>query len=331
MRRGILCSGNWVVDLIKIIDQWPKEGMLVNILSESMNGGGGPHNVLMNLAKMDPEIPLYASGLISNDKYGHYIEAELDRHTIDRGYLYRTSEESTSFTDVMMNASNGNRTFFHKRGTNSLLDLNHFSEINCDAKIFYLGYPMLLAALDSLDDQYGTKVAKLLATMKQKGFITALDLVSVDDLNYPEIVNAFLPYTDYLIINEIEAEKCSDVPTRVGGELSIEGLSNAAANILKLGVNSLVVIHAPEGGFVISNDGEEIFEPSQNLAPTEIKGSVGAGDAFCAGILYGLHQELVLKRCIEIANTNAWFNLQNETSTGGVVAIKDILKKIANL
>ncbi len=328
MRNGILCTGNWVVDLIKIIDQWPKEGMLANILSESIHGGGGPHNVLVNLAKMDPRLPLYASGLISNDKYGKFLESELDKIRIDRNYLYKTSEESTSFTDVMTNTLNGNRTFFHKRGTNSLLDLEHFEEIECDAKIFYLGYPMLLDKLDSLDDQYGTRVARLLGSMQKKGFITALDLVSIDNMNFKEIIAPILKYTDYLIINEIEAENCSLIQTRFDGKLSKENLSKAADELLKLGVNKLVVIHSPEGGFAKSVEGQEIFSPSKRISARDLKGSVGAGDAFCAGILYGIHQECDLKKCLEIANTNAWFNLHNESSTGGAVSINTILENI---
>ena len=328
MRSGILCSGNWVVDLIKIIDRWPQEGMLANILSETMNGGGGPHNVLVNLAKMDPDLPLFASGLVSNDKFGKFLELELDKFGINRSYLFKTSEESTSFTDVMTNKSNGNRTFFHKRGTNALLNLEYFNEVDCNAKIFYLGYPMLLDSLDSNDSQYGTKAARLLSSMRKKGLINAVDLVSIENENYKEIIQPILRFTDYLIINEIEAEKCSGIPTRGDGKLLKQNLSKASNALLNSGVNKMVAIHAPEGGFAESIEGEKLFVNSKNILDDEIKGSVGAGDAFCAGMLYGLHQEFDLKKCLEIANTNAWFNLQNETSTGGAVSANKIFEKI---
>ena len=265
MRSGILCSGNWVVDLIKIIDRWPQEGMLANILSESMNGGGGPHNVLVNLAKMDPDLPLFASGLVSNDKFGKFLELELDKFGINRSYLFKTSEESTSFTDVMTNKSNGNRTFFHKRGTNALLNLEYFDEVDCNAKIFYLGYPMLLDSLDSDDSQYGTKAARLLSSMRKKGLKNAVDLVSIENEHYKETIQPILRYTDYLIINEIEAEKCSGIPTRSDGKLLKQNLSKASNALLNSGVNKLVAIHAPEGGFAESIEGEKLFINSKNI------------------------------------------------------------------
>ncbi len=330
MRKGILCAGNWIVDLIKIIDIWPNEGMLANIISESMCGGGAPHNVLVNLAKMDSKLPLFASGLIGKDKFGEYLKSVLDLNNIDRKYLFETSEESTSFTDVMTDQSSGNRTFFHKRGTNALLDIKHFNDIESNAKIFHLGYLMLLDKLDSKHLEDGTKAAHLFKSMKKKGFTTSADLVSVDIGNYSEIILPSLKYIDYLIINEIEAAKCSNIKTRSNSQLSHTGLSEAASFLLEQGVNKLVVIHSPEGGFAKFKNGEPIFVPSKKLSSDSIKGSVGAGDAFCAGMLYGLHQDFSVKQTLKIANRSAWFNLQNETSTGGAVSIINYQLSINN-
>ena len=58
-----------------------------------------------------------------------------------------------------------------------------------------------------------------------------------------------------------------------------------------MGVNDLVVIHAPEGGYAMDRSRKYYQQESLKLPDGYIKGTVGAGDAFCAGILYSLYKE----------------------------------------
>lgn len=39
-RKGIACGGNWIIDLVKVVDFYPPENALANILSQSQGGGG---------------------------------------------------------------------------------------------------------------------------------------------------------------------------------------------------------------------------------------------------------------------------------------------------
>ena len=41
-RQGVLAAGNWLVDHVKLIDAWPAQDGLVNILGQSSSNGGGP-------------------------------------------------------------------------------------------------------------------------------------------------------------------------------------------------------------------------------------------------------------------------------------------------
>ncbi|NBV87365.1 MAG: carbohydrate kinase family protein, partial [Verrucomicrobia bacterium] len=72
-RQGILAGGNWIVDAVKIIDTWPQEDALANILSESRGTGGSPFNVLVDLALMGAPFSLDAAGLVGEDAHGRYI------------------------------------------------------------------------------------------------------------------------------------------------------------------------------------------------------------------------------------------------------------------
>ncbi len=44
-RSGIICAGNWIVDLIHDLDRWPNESELVRIGTQARGVGGGPVGV----------------------------------------------------------------------------------------------------------------------------------------------------------------------------------------------------------------------------------------------------------------------------------------------
>jgi len=93
-RKGIACAGNWIIDLAKVVDFYPPENALANILSESMGGGGCAHNVTLNLAKFDAGLDLYALGVIGNDPNGDFIVAECRQFPhINIDQVRRTSQE----------------------------------------------------------------------------------------------------------------------------------------------------------------------------------------------------------------------------------------------
>lgn len=330
-RNGIMAAGNWILDHVKRIERWPTQGMLVSINGEAKGSGGAPYNVLLNLAKMETGLPLYAAGLIGEDNAGDYIIQELSENHIDKQYMQRTDNAPTSYTDVMTEEQGGARTFFHQRGANSLLDYDFLAQIENTAKIFHLGYLLLLDELDKTDDEYGVRAARALAMLKEKGFHTSVDVVSEEGERFRRVVRPCLPYIDYLILNEIEAGESSErVIRNADGSINTNALRESAADLMDGGISKLIIIHFPEGGFARDAAGNEIFTPSYHITNDEIKGTVGAGDAFCAGALYAIHEGLPLDETLHIANACARFNLLNLTSTAGAVPINTIRTYIKN-
>jgi sugar/nucleoside kinase (ribokinase family) len=61
---------------------------------------------------------------------------------------------------------------------------------------------------------------------------------------------------------------------------------------------------------------------------SQIVSSVGAGDAFCAGCLYAVHEGYSLDDLLAFANESARFNLFSATSTGGAPTLEDIRKML---
>ena len=62
--------GNWLVDSVKFIDVYPTKGNLITITDVEVGLGGCSHNVLVDLARLNSGLPLYAGGCIGRDAYG---------------------------------------------------------------------------------------------------------------------------------------------------------------------------------------------------------------------------------------------------------------------
>ena len=325
LERGISIAGTITVDYNKVIDHYAEKGMLSNILSCTRNVGGCVSNTIINLSKIDPTIPLYAYGGIGNDENGAFVLSVLKKHGINTDGIKIFDGELTSFTDCMTVESTGERTFFFAKGVSirySYEDID-FDSINTD--MFHMGYAMLMEPFDKEDPEYGTVMARTLAKVRSKGIKTSMDMVSVENDRYSEIVQASLKYCDYVIINEIEAGKTVNIsPYGPDGKIDEKAVRKICEKILQAGVREMVVIHAPQGGWAMTSDMKFLSCPSLRLPPGFIKGSVGAGDAFCAGMLYSIYRNLSAEESLQIACAAAACNLSEVDSISGMKNIEEI-------
>lgn len=326
-QRGIASAGNLIVDHVKIIDCYPVQGNLSNISEVSRSTGGATTNLLIDLAKIDPDIPLQAIGCIGDDESGEYVIKQLKHNNIDTGSIQIYTTLGTSFTDVMSVASTGERTFFHYRGANMKLSFDHFDFSMIKADILHIGYALLLDSMDSEDEQYGTIMAKTLAKAQESGIKTAIDVVSENSDRFSKIVPPSLKYTDYCVINEVEASMITGMQARnENGKIDIQSIENMCITLFDMGVGSWVAIHSPEAGYGLEKDGEFIIQPSIDVPREFIKSKVGAGDAFCAGILYSAYKGYNMKVALEIASSTAISSLSEPNSTDGMKSIDEVMK-----
>lgn len=325
-RKGITAGGNFIIDHVKVVDLWPEEGMLAIILEEEKASGGCAYNVLKDLAKLEVDIPLSGIGIISDDEDGRYIIEDLKAHGIDSSMMITMKDVITSYTDVITVKDTGNRTFFHNKGTNKYLDVEHFKFDKITSKILHVGYILLLDTLDGPDGEFGTKMARLLHNAQEYGIKTSVDVVSESSFRFNKIVLPALKYTDYLIFNEIEAGRTTGYEIRMrDGKLNGDNLRRALESLRKSGKSDLICIHFPEGAYAAYGDSEPLFLPSHRCSREFIKSTVGAGDAFCAGMLYGLHEGWDLEKMMRFANAMAAMCLSGTTTTGGMKTMEETI------
>src|SRR5919106_5722284 len=91
-RRGLVAGGNWIIDQVKLVDVYPNREQLANIRGQSQGTGGAPYNVLMNLAKLGADFPLFGAGSVGKDALGELILADCRQHRIDTKFLRVTAD-----------------------------------------------------------------------------------------------------------------------------------------------------------------------------------------------------------------------------------------------
>src|SRR5688572_5535626 len=202
-RSGVMAGGNWIVDHVKMIDRWPPQDALANIRSQFSSNGGSAYNVLKNLGRMGASFPLEAVGLVGDDEAGKFIRDDCAAHRIDTTRLLCSKATPTSYTDVMTEQGSGRRTFFHCRGANAELAPEHFDFSRTRARIFHLGYLLLLDRLDAATAA-GTAAAEVFRAARAAGLKTSADVVSENSDRFARVVRPVLPELDYLFVNEFE-------------------------------------------------------------------------------------------------------------------------------
>ncbi len=326
-RRGLLAAGNWIIDHVKTLDAWPEQDGLVDILAQETGNGGGPYNVLKDLAKLRAPFPLSGLGLVGDDADGRAIRADCAAHGIDTARLQTTTAASTSYTDVMTVSDTGRRTFFHARAANALLGPAHFEFAGCDARWFYLGYLLLLDTLDAIDPATGAPRARaVLRAARDAGLLTALDCVSAVSERFRATAAPVLPEVDVLFANDYEAEHLTGLSLGRGATLDRVTVERAARALLDLGVRRHAILHFPEGACAASRDsGAIVWQPSVNVPPGLVAGAAGAGDAFAAGCLFALHEERPLAEALRLGVCAAATSLLHPTCSGGVLPADEAL------
>lgn len=321
-RKGIACAGNWIVDIVHTIDAWPEKSDLVRIRNEVVGVGGGAANVVLDLAAFQTGLPLYAVGLVGNDAHAEICHNACLDASVDTRWLAATASQPTAHT-LVMNVPGDSRTFFYNPGTNDILseaDIPVEAIAAAGVSLFYLGYLNLLDRLDQVEENGDTGSARLLARAQAAGMITCVDLVSTDTPSFAKTVTAALPHIDFLFLNEVEAQRATG--EAILGPQDRMGLLSAA-RALQAGGAKTVIIHS--GNIALWLDHIDHWAIPASVDPAKIISPVGAGDAFCAGAIFGIHQGWAPKRALDLAHRAAAASLQGATATDGIKPLSVLL------
>lgn len=321
---GITFAGSMIVDHLREIEVLPARSELVKVQKVGNSTGGCVCNTGIDFAILDPTVKVKAAGVVGEDADGDLVLENLAKYNIDTSRVLRRGV--TSFTDVFAEKSNGCRTFFQFGGACDTFDIADIDIPSLDCRIFHIGYILLLNKLDEADPEYGTRMAHLLSRVKACGVKTSIDVVSENSDRFSKIVAPALKYVDYLTFNEIEAGKTVGIELRrADGSLDEERIPEVLRKLFVTGTGEWVIIHCPEGAFGLSRNGSYVVERSKKLPKGYKVGSVGAGDAFCSGVLLAAYRGLSIADALVYGNAAAQVSLRHASASGSMTTIEEAI------
>ncbi len=327
MKKGICVGGVMTVDFLYPVPHYPKSSELTTITEDfSQTTGGAVCNVLGAISRLCPDMPLYAIGRSGGDANGDYIVEELNRFgNIDTSTIVR--EGRATFTAVITDQSSKERTLFTYPGASGNMTEEDVQWDKINANIFHIAYVLMMPNLDSEDAQYGTKMARLFCHAQEKGYKTSIDIVSEMSGRAKKLMPPALKYTDYCIINELEAQETTGILLRdEDKKLHPENMEKALDALKAMGVSTWIAIHCPEGVWGMDENGQYVYVQSLTLPRDYIKGTVGAGDAFCGGVLCGAENGMNLHDALVLGTATASCALGDESANAGVPSLEKTLE-----
>lgn len=264
-----LVIGNIVVDfVVKPEKDLPKWGQLCSVdIPIRPNIGGNGAIFAAYLAKLTKECSL--AGCVGEDTLGQWIEKELDHFGVGLEGL-RKVKRPTSAT-VALVGTDGRRAFLHHIGANAELGPGDIPDDMFGAAWLHIGSPFLLPKLPP------KALTGILKKAKDAGLYTSVDLVW--DPSEQWDLDKMGAYSDVLFLNRDEGEAITGTNAPID-ILDMLGSQGQGITVLKMG----------ESGCALKlNSGESFFAPAFEVKAVD---STGAGDAFNAGFILGLMNEI---------------------------------------
>lgn len=294
----VLCAGILVADYVcEPVARLPAAGELAVSEQLSLSIGGCASNVAVDLRKLGVSVQI--AGRVGQDALGRFVRETLEQSGVETTLLRETPGCNTSGT-LVINVKGEDRRFIHAFGANAFFD---GTEVTADvvrsARILYLGGFFLMPRLGA------PQVAHLFQVARAAGVRTVLDVVIPDPEGCWADLQQVLPHTDVFLPNTDEAQQ-------------ITGLSDPmqqAEQFHAAGAGT-VAITCGGAGSVLVNAHQRLRAGS---FPAEFVDGTGSGDAFAAGYILGLLNDLSAARCLEMGSALGASCVRKSGATTGVM------------
>lgn len=316
---GIVCAGSMIVDASKVIDRYPALDHLAMIEGITLSTGGPALNMAVDLRQLGAPFPVGMLGAVGADEHAAFLLAECARLGISTAGVRQLAGAATSFNDIMVERDGGRRTMFLHNGANALWDAAAAGLP--PAGILHAGAPGIHPLMDRPRPGGGNGWSALLQRAQSGGLHTNLELVSLAPERIAEVASPCLPYLSSIVVNELEAGALTgiDAPAPTVDEpADWPALEAMAASLVERGVSVLAVVHFPAGCVAAAPGGRTWRQGSVHLRREQVRSTNGAGDAFAAGVLLGLHEGWPVEQCLRLAVASAAACVQSPSTSDGI-------------
>lgn len=320
----VLGMGITGVDLLAYVETYPAADAKIRTSDFKIQGGGNAGNTLTGLCRLGVRTEILTK--VGNDAYGSMILEEFAIDGLDTRHVIRKAGISSPFTYVIVDMAGQTRTCLHTPSEDLTED-----EIN----------PAVLDGVDflHLDGRNTLAAIRLAQLANARGIPVMLD-AEKDRPHLRELV----PLCDFLATNAVFPKAFTGAASTEEGMARLLDMGRARLVFTTLGAKGSMVMGLPSEmiGGKRGGDGNEKERrepragealplatetrsyacPSTGLAltlvrcdawpvlPEDIVDTTGAGDAFIAGLIYGLVHSLSVPHMLNLAGFVAAQKLQ---------------------
>jgi sugar/nucleoside kinase (ribokinase family) len=324
-RRGFIAGGTWCLDRNRRINAWPREDSVGIAFGLEERGGGPACNLAVDIKHLDPAIPVETIGLVGDDEAGRKLIAEAEKAGLVHDQMQVTDAGPTHTTEAFVSEASGLRTHISDLGVAALLSPDHFDFSRSTARFMHLGLPGIHPVMDAAWQGDANGWVSVLKKARSEGLETNLELCTVTPERLRGLILPCLPHLDTLIVNDSEIGALAEMITVREGRTDVDACAAASRAMLEQGAMRLVTIHFPDGAITVTRDGNRFFVPSVRVPQEAIVGPNGAGDAFAAGFMYGLHEDWAIEQSLWLGHAAAACSLRSAGTTDGVPGWRECL------
>ena len=272
--------GDINVDVLMSISSYPKPGEDATAAEIVLRPGGSAANTALALTKLGVKTSMI--GRTGDDAWADIALEPLVKAGVDIHYVQRDPDKPTGLIFIPV-TPNGERTMFSYRGANlRILASDIEPQTLANSSILHLsGYNYLV----SPQKEASYRIVELAQDM---GVDLSMDIGTVPAAQAKHELERILPLLNLIILGSDEA----------GDLLSIQTPEEAIPALLERGV-SVVAFKLGQDGCIVADRTGMYRLPALKVETVD---TTGAGDAFCAGMLFAWLHDLSLPAAGLLAN-----------------------------
>lgn len=243
-------------------------------------------------------------GSVGDDSFGEFMNNALQAGGVDTSHLKR-NKEKTALT-LCLNKTGGDRSILTYMGAMDTVEGQWLEDLLPQARHLHICSYFLLKRLQG-------EYPGLLQKAKAHGVTVSLDTNWDPDEKWDGGIKEILPYIDVFLPNENEL-------------MLITGIDNVKDALKYAGehVPLIVVKCGGEGAYAYQN-GNIIKCDAMKV---EVADTVGAGDSFNGGFIYGYLSKLPIEECLKVGTICGSLNVSQPGGTAGQPNLASLKKYI---
>lgn len=281
------------------VDEIPARGTLGLIPSLEMTMGGLAGVTAAVFSRLGGKAAF--TGCLGNDPFGNFLIEAFQHAGVNTQGIHRVDDCNSAATVVLID-SQGERTFLHHVGTvGTLCEDDIDFGLAKRTKVFHWGGPGLTPKL------HGKPIARVFKKIQALGVKTSIDTCFDGSGTWLPLMEEALPHTSILCTSMSEAP-------HYAGTADPEAILDFFAGY---GIEHILLKMGEEGLMV--RDRQETISFKRHEVP--VVDGTGAGDAACAGFIYGLVNGWKLAQCGALANAVGALVVQSTESAGPSISL----------